>query len=173
MSCEPCQPDELGAAQLPLQLRTAVITLCLRPRHGCCQHRWCFHAIHTFLSSPASPSYARHLVQYEPEEPVVIWLSKVGPYHNPQETYTFYSLPYCRPAKALSPETRLGGLGEILEGAELQNSDMRVTFRSTSSLSVQCVNGFAAGDSQAPSRLPDLVGCHIYIFMSHVCRKCQ
>jgi transmembrane 9 superfamily protein 3 len=46
-----------------------------------------------------------------------------------QEVYSFYSLPYCRPEARLSPESRLGGLGEILEGNELQNSDLALKFK--------------------------------------------
>lgn len=67
-------------------------------------------------------------MQYEDGEDVSVWLSKVGPYHNPQEVYSYYSLPFCRPTNHLVPETRIGGLGEILEGNELQNSDIPVTF---------------------------------------------
>jgi hypothetical protein len=27
---------------------------------------------------------------------VDLWVNKVGPYHNPQETYEYYKLPYCK-----------------------------------------------------------------------------
>lgn len=67
-------------------------------------------------------------LQYTANEPVVVWLSKVGPYHNPQEVYSYYALPFCHPPNKLQPETRIGGLGEILEGSELQNSDLPVQF---------------------------------------------
>lgn len=30
---------------------------------------------------------------------VPLYVNKVGPYFNPQETYHYYSLPVCRPAK--------------------------------------------------------------------------
>ena len=33
--------------------------------------------------------------KYEREEAIHLWVNKVGPYHNPQETYTYYSLPFC------------------------------------------------------------------------------
>lgn len=36
-------------------------------------------------------------VQYTPGEEVTLWTNKVGPYHNPQETYDYYSLPFCKP----------------------------------------------------------------------------
>ena len=34
--------------------------------------------------------------QYTPAEKVNLWVNKVGPYHNPQETYEYFSLPYCK-----------------------------------------------------------------------------
>ena len=37
--------------------------------------------------------------KYEQGELVNLWVNKVGPYHNPQETYVYYSLPFCRPKK--------------------------------------------------------------------------
>lgn len=80
-------------------------------------------------------------MQYEDLEDVPIWLSKVGPYHNPQEVYSYYSLPFCRPESRLQPETRLGGLGEILEGNELQNSDLPLRFKENVEETKVCVMG--------------------------------
>jgi hypothetical protein len=85
----------------------------------------CFHP-------PSAYSCLSHnCLQYDPREPITVWLSKVGPYHNPQEVYSYYALPFCRPETPLIPETRLGGLGEILEGSELQNSDIPIGFGGT------------------------------------------
>ena len=36
-------------------------------------------------------------MQYNPAEEVTVWTNKVGPYHNPQETYDYYKLPFCKP----------------------------------------------------------------------------
>eukprot|EP01138_Halocafeteria_seosinensis_P010375 gb/GECG01010593.1/.p1 GENE.gb/GECG01010593.1/~~gb/GECG01010593.1/.p1 ORF type:complete len:615 (+),score=54.32 gb/GECG01010593.1/:1-1845(+) len=66
---------------------------------------------------------------YEKGEPVTLWLCKVGPYHNPQEAYLFYTLPYCAPPEELQPRNRFAGLGELLEGTELVNSDLKINFR--------------------------------------------
>jgi hypothetical protein len=38
--------------------------------------------------------------QYGPGSLVDLWVNKVGPYHNPQETYEYYKLPYCKVRKA-------------------------------------------------------------------------
>ena len=41
-----------------------------------------------------------HDHEYEPNEEVVLWVNTVGPYHNRQETYPYFSLPYCPGPKA-------------------------------------------------------------------------
>jgi len=65
---------------------------------------------------------------YDAEDPVVLWLNKVGPYHNPQETYTYYSLPFCVPAGGFHTKRKYAGIGEILEGNELVQSAMAMHF---------------------------------------------
>lgn len=66
---------------------------------------------------------------YANGEPVVAWLNKIGPYHNPIETYSYYDLPYCAPETRLSPHTKFAGLGEVFEGTEHVNSDLDIRFR--------------------------------------------
>ena len=34
---------------------------------------------------------------------ITVYVNKVGPYFNPQETYHYYSLPVCRPEKVSCP----------------------------------------------------------------------
>ena len=54
---------------------------------------------------------------------------QVGPYNNPQETYNYYELPFCKP-KADEPKVhKWGGLGEVLQGNELIHSDLEFKFR--------------------------------------------
>lgn len=36
---------------------------------------------------------------YKQGDNVTLYVNKVGPYHNPQETYHYYTLPVCRPEK--------------------------------------------------------------------------
>jgi transmembrane 9 superfamily protein 3 len=71
-------------------------------------------------------------VQYKAEEPVKLWVNKVGPYNNPQETYNYYSLPFCQPAE--NPAHKWGGLGEVLGGNELIDSQLDIKFLSMSIL---------------------------------------
>jgi len=56
----------------------------------------------------------------------MLWVNKVGPYNNPQETYNYYSLPFCRPPG--HPAHKWGGLGEVLGGNELIDSQLEIKF---------------------------------------------
>ena len=74
------------------------------------------------------------LVQYKDGEPVRLWVNKVGPYDNPQETYNYYYLPFCAPRDAGKPKHKWGGLGEVLQGNELIDSQLEVKFKGRLSL---------------------------------------
>jgi transmembrane 9 superfamily protein 3 len=66
---------------------------------------------------------------YAANEVVSLWVNTVGPYHNPQETYSYYDLPFCKP-QDLEIKKRPSGIGEILEGHELTNSGFLLHFAS-------------------------------------------
>lgn len=57
-----------------------------------------------------------------------MWLTRAGPYHNPQETYSYNALPLCAPLTPLEPQHRFAGLSEVFEGTEWVNSDLVVRF---------------------------------------------
>lgn len=67
-------------------------------------------------------------IQYQSDDPVTLWVNKVGPYNNPQETYNYYSLPFCHPSG--SAGHKWGGLGEVLGGNELIDSKIDIKFLS-------------------------------------------
>eukprot|EP00850_Spirogloea_muscicola_P016317 SM000131S26747 [mRNA] locus=s131:285974:290027:+ [translate_table: standard] len=68
--------------------------------------------------------------KYAYGDKVTLWVNKVGPYNNPQETYNYYELPFCRPPGAkTAPQHKWGGLGEVLEGNELIDSQLTVKFQ--------------------------------------------
>jgi transmembrane 9 superfamily protein 3 len=71
--------------------------------------------------------------KYASGDPIKLWVNKVGPYNNPQETYNYYELPFCKvePKDGASkkPVHKWGGLGEILEGNELILSNVEFKFR--------------------------------------------
>uniref|UniRef100_A0A6M2DUU4 Transmembrane 9 superfamily member n=1 Tax=Xenopsylla cheopis TaxID=163159 RepID=A0A6M2DUU4_XENCH len=65
---------------------------------------------------------------YEENEEVVLWMNTVGPYHNRQETYGYFSLPFCAGnRKQLSHYHET--LSEALQGVELVLSGYEVDFK--------------------------------------------
>ncbi|XP_051139427.1 transmembrane 9 superfamily member 1-like [Andrographis paniculata] len=67
------------------------------------------------------------LAKYQDGETVTLWVNKVGPYNNPQETYNYYSLPFCHPGG--NAAHKWGGLGEVLGGNELIDSQIEIKFK--------------------------------------------
>lgn len=65
-------------------------------------------------------------MKYSDGDHVEIFVNKVGPYWNPQETYHFYTLPVCRPNKI---EHRSLTLGEVLDGDRMAKSMYRIQFK--------------------------------------------
>ena len=66
--------------------------------------------------------------RYTDGETVNLWVNKVGPYHNPQETYVYYSLPFCSTKPVADLEHRWDYLGEVLEGNDLISSGLAIQF---------------------------------------------
>ncbi|CAI5470270.1 unnamed protein product, partial [Closterium sp. Yama58-4] len=83
-------------------------------------------AIALFLQCCAATEYTH---KYTVGDPVRLWVNKVGPYNNPQETYNYYELPFCKPQASKRAEHKWGGLGEVLQGNELIDSQMEFKFR--------------------------------------------
>lgn len=76
----------------------------------------------------AAPARANsHNHRYEDGEAVVLWVNKIGSYDNPQETYQYYTLPFCKVHDKVQQSAE--GLGEALEGNELINSGYRIEFK--------------------------------------------
>lgn len=74
---------------------------------------------------------------YKDKDEVVLWMNTVGPYHNRQETYTYFSLPFCRGSKkeiSHYHET----LGEALLGVELDFSGFDMDFKADVGKTVAC-----------------------------------
>lgn len=68
--------------------------------------------------------------KYEQSERVELFVNKAGPYANPQETYSYYSLPYCHPDDGFETNKKKEGvsLGETLEGHALRSSGYHIFF---------------------------------------------
>lgn len=70
-----------------------------------------------------------HTHSYSNNQEVTLWFNKIGPYHNPQETYQFYALPFCKPDNEKPVQKSGNGLGVQLEGDQLFDSLIDVKFR--------------------------------------------
>ena len=54
--------------------------------------------------------------RYVAGEALTLWTNKVGPYNNPQETFNYYTLPFCKAVSAFpSPPSSRHLLGHGLE----------------------------------------------------------
>ncbi|KAJ6700637.1 TRANSMEMBRANE 9 SUPERFAMILY PROTEIN [Salix koriyanagi] len=89
----------------------------------------------SFILSPALAFDADH--RYGQDEAVKLWVNKVGPYNNPQETYNYYSLPFCHPS-GNDGTHKWGGLGEVLGGNELIDSQIDLKFQTDVNRGVIC-----------------------------------
>jgi transmembrane 9 superfamily member 3 len=66
--------------------------------------------------------------QYQEGEEVTVWVNKIGPFHNPQETYPFASLGLCQ-NEAKDMRKHSGGFGTMLQGDDLKDSGIVIRFR--------------------------------------------
>ncbi|KAK3255051.1 Transmembrane 9 super member 2 [Cymbomonas tetramitiformis] len=64
--------------------------------------------------------------KYKSHEQVPLYANKVGPFHNPSETYQYYDLPFCPPAGGV--EHKSEDLGEVLEGDRMVNTPYDLSF---------------------------------------------
>jgi len=86
-----------------------------------------------------------HSHTYNVGDEVLLWVNKVGPFQNPQETYPFYSLPFCQPEKII--ESTHEGLGEALQGYELIKSNIEIRFRVSEPSKKICTVKLSEADS--------------------------
>lgn len=74
------------------------------------------------------------IFQYEDKDEVVLWMNTVGPYHNRQETYAYFSLPFCAGNKnAINHYHET--MSEALQGVELEISGIDIEFKGKTFLS--------------------------------------
>lgn len=66
--------------------------------------------------------------QYDDKDEVVLWMSTVGPYDNRQETYSYYSLPFCKGQKEAINHYH-ETLSEALQGIDFKYSGLNIEFR--------------------------------------------
>lgn len=83
------------------------------------------------MSSGVVANGSVYCAQYDDNDEVVLWMNTVGPYHNRQETYSYFSLPFCAGhKKAISHYHET--LAEALQGVELEFSGLEIQFKGES-----------------------------------------
>lgn len=90
--------------------------------------------------------------RYKDWETVTLWVNKVGPYHNPQETYPYFSLPFCKPNMGLKIKKKRAGIGEMLDGHELRNSGVPMDFKRTADRLETCSTVLSKEDAKEFAR---------------------
>ncbi|XP_003385405.1 PREDICTED: transmembrane 9 superfamily member 1-like [Amphimedon queenslandica] len=81
--------------------------------------------------------------KYKQDEKIVLYVNKVGPYYNPQETYHYYSLAVCVPEKI---EHRSLTLGEVLDGDRMAVSLYDIQFNKSVPHAELCTLVLTAND---------------------------
>lgn len=80
--------------------------------------------------------YTHH---YERDEHVQLWTNTVGPYHNRQETYEYFSLPFCRGAFERGVTHRHhDNIGDALQGVELTSAGLEIKFQQDTTKATYC-----------------------------------
>ncbi|KAA3466304.1 transmembrane 9 superfamily member 2-like [Gossypium australe] len=73
--------------------------------------------------------------RYKEGDPVPLYANKVGPFHNPSETYRYFDLPFCSPDHV---KEKKEALGEVLNGDRLVSAPYKLNFREEKDSSVVC-----------------------------------
>ncbi|MQM14838.1 hypothetical protein Taro_047773 [Colocasia esculenta] len=77
-----------------------------------------------FYGSKVEADGSNH--KYQERDHVPLYANKVGPFHNPSETYRYYDLPFCTPDHVTEKKE---ALGEVLNGDRLVDAPYELNFR--------------------------------------------
>lgn len=83
--------------------------------------------------------------QYKDDEEVVLWMNTVGPYQNRQETYAYFSLPFCKGSKTIINHYH-ESLSEALQGVELEFSGYEIQFKTDVPVETICKSALSGED---------------------------
>ncbi|XP_004297804.1 PREDICTED: transmembrane 9 superfamily member 1-like [Fragaria vesca subsp. vesca] len=73
--------------------------------------------------------------RYNENDVVPLYANKVGPFHNPSETYRYFDLPFCSPGDV---KEKKEALGEVLNGDRLVSAPYKLEFRKEKDTEVAC-----------------------------------
>ncbi|KAK0412257.1 hypothetical protein QR680_006116 [Steinernema hermaphroditum] len=112
------------------------------------RHQRGLHSAKNRLLLAALTQADEHDHYYRQDDEVVLWMNTVGPYSNRQETYAYFSLPFCK-----GSVTELSHyhetLGEALLGVELEFSGLDIKFRKNTPKTTFCTKRLTADDLNA------------------------
>ncbi|CAN1266630.1 Transmembrane 9 superfamily member 3 [Linum perenne] len=74
--------------------------------------------------------------RYKDGDQVPLYANKVGPFHNPSETYRYFDLPFCFPAAHMKEKKE--ALGEVLNGDRLVSAPYQLDFLREKDSEVVC-----------------------------------
>ncbi|PWA61418.1 nonaspanin (TM9SF) [Artemisia annua] len=81
--------------------------------------------------------------RYNKGDIVPFYANKVGPFHNPQETYAYYDLPFCSPETLIEKKLNLG---EMLNGDRLVSAPYKLEFLVDKDYEVLCSKKLSKND---------------------------
>ena len=81
----------------------------------------CCFSLSCMVLTPVDADESSH--RYVAGEAVTLWTNKVGPYNNPQETFNYFTLPFCKQGRE-HIQRKFGSLGNVLMGNELVKSNL-------------------------------------------------
>ncbi|XP_049355108.1 transmembrane 9 superfamily member 4-like [Solanum verrucosum] len=84
-------------------------------------------------ATPARSDGSDH--KYKAGDQVPMYANKVGPFHNPSETYRFFDLPFCAPAHVTEKKE---ALGEVLNGDRLVSAPYKLDFMYDKDSEIAC-----------------------------------
>jgi len=77
---------------------------------------------------------------------VPIYANKVGPFHNPSETYQYYDLPFCKPVEGIKHKWE--DLGEVLEGDRMTTTPYDLKFREDQDFTEICTKTLEPNEAE-------------------------
>ncbi|KAK6921583.1 Nonaspanin (TM9SF) [Dillenia turbinata] len=81
--------------------------------------------------------------RYKSGDPVPLYANKVGPFHNPSETYRFFDLPFCSSGDM---KEKKEDLGEVLNGDRLVSAPYKLDFLAERDSEVACKTSLTKED---------------------------
>lgn len=67
-------------------------------------------------------------VKFKYNDEIPVWITKLGPFNNPSETYNYFSLPFCRANNNKDITKKQLDVGEVLKGDKIFRSDIDFFF---------------------------------------------